>query len=71
MAKKKAAKKAAKKPKEMLLVGSKVKAVIKDNKKMMAGDFLEALNEKVYCLVEGAIARAEANKRSTVRPQDV
>ncbi len=70
MAKKKSTKKAAKK-KEMLLVGSKVKAVIKDNGKMMAGDFLDALNEKVYCLVEGAIARADANKRSTVRPQDV
>ncbi len=65
------AKKKAKKQVEMLLVGSKVKATIKANKKMMAGDFLEALNAKVNCLVEAAVARADANKRSTVRPHDV
>ena len=72
MAKKKATKKAAKaKELEMVLVGSKVKAVIKENGKMMAGDLLAALNEKVHCLLSCAISRAEANKRSTVRPQDV
>lgn len=66
-----AKKKAKKKQVEMLLVGSKVKATIKANKKMMSGDFLEALNAKVNSLVEGAVARADANKRSTVRPHDV
>jgi len=69
MAKKKKA--AKKKELEMLLVGSKVKAVIKENSKMMAGDLLAALNEKVHALVCAAICRADANKRSTVRPQDV
>ena len=68
MAKKK---KAAKKALEMVLVGSKVKAVIKANGKMMAGDLLAALNEEVHKLVCAAICRADANKRSTVRPQDV
>ena len=65
-----AKKKAKKKELEMLLVGSKVKGAIKDSKKMMAGDLLPALNEKVHCLIASAIARAEANKRSTVRPHD-
>ena len=75
MAKKKTAKKAAKKELEMLVVGSKVKAVIKEagteKKMMMAGDFLAKLNESVHATIAAAIARAEANKRSTVRPQDV
>lgn len=68
MAKKKAAKK---KELEMLVVGSKVKGVIKEAGKMMAGDMLPALNEKLHCILAQAIARADANKRSTVRPQDV
>ena len=63
--------KKAKKQLEMVVVGSKVKAVIKDAGKMMAGDLLPALNAKIHCMVQDAIARANANKRSTVRPQDV
>lgn len=69
MAKKKKA--AKKKELEMVVVGSKVKATIKDAGKMMAGDLLPALNEKIHCMIAAAVARADANKRSTVRPQDV
>ena len=57
--------------KEMLVVGSKVKAFVKSNGCMTAGDVLPALNEKVYCLLSSAIARTKANKRSTVRPHDL
>lgn len=56
---------------EMLVVGSKVKALIKGRKCMTAGDTLEALNKKVAEVVVAATERAKANKRSTVRPQDL
>lgn len=68
-AKKSAAKQAA--PQEMLLVGSKVKAYIKSQDKMCSGELLEALNEKVYCMIDQAICRTAANNRSTVKAQDV
>ena len=62
---------AKKKEKDMLIVGSKAKGVIRDAKCMCAGETLAALNEKVHCLLAGAIERCKANKRSTVRPQDL
>jgi hypothetical protein len=65
-----AAKKKAKK-REVLVVGSKVKALIKSKKMMCSGDLIENLSEKVYDLVDEAIDRTKANKRSTVRPQDL
>jgi len=74
MAKKKAAKKkAAKKSssKEMLVVASKVKAYVKSKKKMSSSDSIGALNDCVYALLDAAIARTEANRRSTVKPQDL
>ena len=76
MAKKKAAKKtaAAKKSsskKEVLVVASKVKAFVKSKGMMSSSDSIAALNDKVYCLLEKAIARTQANRRSTVKPQDL
>ena len=72
MAKKKA-KKSAKKCscKEVLVVASKVKAYIKSKKMMTSSDALGALNCQVYALLDAAIARTKANKRSTVKPQDL
>ena len=55
----------------MLIVGSKVKAVIKGKGLKTAGDTLEALSDRVYCLLDRAGERTKANKRSTVRPQDL
>jgi len=69
MAKK--AKKAAKKTREMLVVGSKVKAYIKSKGCMTSGDVLAALNDKVHDLIDQATARTKANKRATVRSQDL
>lgn len=66
-------KKAAKKSnasKEMLLVGSKVKAAIKEANCNTAGDALEGLNEWVYWLIQQATARASSNGRKTVRAHD-
>lgn len=72
MAKKKAKKKAAPKVgKESLVVASKVKAYIKSKKMMTSSDALGALNDAVYAALDAAIARTKANKRSTVKPQDL
>ncbi len=54
-----------------LVVGSKVKAYIKEKGLHTAGDFTEALNKEVAGLLDKAAARCEGNKRSTVRPADL
>ena len=56
--------------KEMLLVGSKTKAALKDLGVNVAGDALDALNMVVYWYIGQAAARAEANGRKTVRGHD-
>ena len=74
-AKKAAAKKApAKKTaatKEVLFVTSKVKAYIKQSDKMTASETLDALNAKIYAVLDEAIKRTEGNGRKTVKPQDL
>ena len=62
---------AKKKAKLQLVVGTKVKELIKSKGCKTAGDTVDALNDKVACLVEEAVERSKANKRSTVRPQDL
>jgi len=57
--------------KELLVVGSKVKAYIKSKKCLTSGELPAALSDKVCGLLDAAIARAKANKRSTVKPQDL
>jgi hypothetical protein len=69
MAKAKATK-AAKGPKEVLLVGTKVRQLIKDADCNTAGDAIDGLNDWVYWLVAQATARAKANGRKTVRAHD-
>jgi hypothetical protein len=72
MAKKKTAKKTtAKKEKEVLVVASKVKAYVKSQEMMTSSDAIAALNEKVYALLDDAIERTKANRRSTLKPQDL
>lgn len=58
------------KKKEVLLVGSKIKAAIKNAKCNTAGDAIEGLNEVVYWYVDQATKRAKANGRKTVRAHD-
>lgn len=58
------------KPAEMMLVASKVKAMIKDAGFNTAGDALEGLNELVAQYVDRATRRANANGRKTVRAHD-
>ncbi len=73
MAKKKKAAKTARKAaaKEPLVVASKVKAYIKSKGMMTSSESLGALNEAVYAMLDQAVTRTEANRRSTVKPQDL
>lgn len=57
--------------KESLIVASKVKAYIKSKGMMTSSDALGALSDKVYGILDAAIARTQANRRSTVKPQDL
>ena len=54
-----------------LVVASKVKAVIRDKGLQTSSDALDALNKRVHELLDQAVARAQANKRATVKPQDI
>ncbi|MFB5649700.1 hypothetical protein ACE5IS_03550 [Leptospira wolffii] len=56
--------------KDTLIVASKVKAYIKSKGFMTSGDAVDGLNEKLYALIDDALKRTEANKRTTVRPTD-
>jgi histone H3/H4 len=58
------------KPAEMLLVSSKVRAMIKDAGCNTAGDALDGLNNYVAWLVKQAAQRASHNGRKTVRAHD-
>jgi hypothetical protein len=57
--------------KESLIVASKVKAYIKSKKMMTSSDALGAISDKVYSMLDDAIARTKANRRSTVKTQDL
>jgi hypothetical protein len=74
MAKAKTAKKApaakTAAPQESLLVGSKVRGMIKAADCNTAGDALDGLNQWVGWLISQATTRAKANGRKTVRAHD-
>ncbi len=59
------------KKKESLVVDSKVKAYVKSKKMMTSSDALGAISDRVYCKLDKAIERTKANRRSTVKPQDL
>jgi histone H3/H4 len=55
---------------EMMLVGSKVRQLIKEAGCNTGGDALDGLNAYVAWLVEQATRRARASHRKTVRAHD-
>ena len=59
------------KKRDSLIVASKIKAYIKGKKMMTSADALDAINERVYCMLDEASARTQANRRSTLKPQDL
>ena len=64
------AKKKSAKPTEMLLVGTKVKAALKEAGCNTSADALDGLNDWVHWLINQASTRASANGRKTVRNHD-
>lgn len=57
--------------KESLIVASKVKAYIKSKNMMTSSEALGAISDVVYGALDAAIGRARANRRSTVKAQDL
>ena len=68
--KKKAAKKKSSK-KDVLVVASKVKAYIRSKKMMCSADAIGSISDSIYANLDRAIERTKANRRSTVKPQDI
>src|SRR2546426_12783966 len=60
-----------KKERELLIVQSKVRELIRSKEKRASDEFITALSEHVQQVVEKAIARATANNRSTLRDADI
>lgn len=56
---------------DILVVASKVRAHLKEKGVKMSGELVGALNMKVKVMLDDAAARAQGNKRATVKPQDV
>ncbi len=74
MAARKKKKKAARSRKAVaanVVVGSKIKEAIKKSGIRCSGDLVDALNSHVHGVLKAAVVRAKANKRGTVRPQDL
>jgi histone H3/H4 len=67
----KAKKGSKKKSREIVVVGSKVKDVVRNAGLRSDGELVQAVSDKVHEILEAAIARAENNKRGTVRPYDL
>lgn len=57
--------------KEMLVVGSKVKAVISADGMRSDGGLPAAISDKIHEMVEAAKQRCKDNNRNTVRPHDL
>jgi len=73
MAKRAAKKRTARKgaAKEPLVVASKVKNYIRSKGLMCSSEAVGALSDEVYRLLDAALHRTQANRRSTVKPQDL
>ena len=56
---------------EMLVVKSKVREYAKKKKMSFGGDAADALSREVARLIDKAIERAKANRRSTVKGRDI
>ena len=58
-------------PREMLLVQSKVREEIRKKEMRVSEEFLTALNDEVYALIDKAAARCNGNHRKTLDKSDV
>ncbi len=58
-------------PKRLLVVGSKVKDVVRSAGLRSDGELVQAVSDKVHEILGAAIKRCTSNGRSTVRPHDL
>jgi len=56
---------------EVLVVASKVKSYIKTKKCHTSADTIPALSDIIEKMLDSAVKRTTANRRSTVKPQDL
>jgi hypothetical protein len=59
------------KQRESLIVASKIRAYIKSKKMLTSSEALGAISDKVHCILDAAAIRAKANRRSTIKAQDL
>ncbi len=62
---------AAPQGKEIVVIASKIKDVIKAAGLQSSGDLVDGVSAKVHDMLAAAIQRAKANGRATVRPYDL
>lgn len=61
----------ATKEREVLVIASKIKDVVKAAGLQSSGDLIDGVSAKVHDLLAAAVERAKANGRATVRPHDL
>jgi hypothetical protein len=59
------------KSREVLVVGSKMKDVVRSSGCQSSGDLIQAVSDRVHDLLAAAVKRAKENGRATVRPYDL
>jgi hypothetical protein len=59
------------KAREVLVVASKIKDVVKAAGLQSSGDLIDGVSDKVYDMLKAAAERAKANGRATIRPYDL
>lgn len=57
--------------KEVLVIASKAKDVVRGAGCQSSGDLVEALSGRMHDILSSAVARAKSNGRATVRPHDL
>ena len=55
----------------MLVVGSKVKDIVKEQGCQSSGELVQEVSNRVYDLIVDACKRAQVNQRKTVRGHDL
>jgi len=57
--------------KEVLAVASKVKNYIRSKDMLCSADAVQTISDGIYACLDRAMQRAQANRRSTVKAQDL
>ncbi len=57
--------------KEVVVIASKIKDVVKAAGLQSSGDLVDGVSDKVHAMIKAAVERAKANGRATVRPYDL